>query len=59
MEKFVCSRCDRARPEKECYCGRCFKETFDMPFGFIQKKGLLLEYEKYIEDLLIKRWVKK
>ena len=56
--KFICSRCDRKRPEIECFCERCFKETFDMPFGFIKSKGLLNEYDDYIEAILKKRWVK-
>ena len=55
--KFICSRCDRTRPETECFCERCFKETFDMPFGFIEKKGLVNEYESYINNILRDRWV--
>ena len=55
MPKFICSRCDRTRPEKECFCERCFKETFDMPFGFIEKKGLQVQYENYFDNILKER----
>lgn len=58
-DKLICSRCDNKLSNKDCYCGKCMRETFDLPFGFIKSNGLLLDYEKYVDNYLRDRWVNK